>query len=803
MKIPYKWLKEYLDLDVSAAELGEKIERTAVEVDSVASPSAGMKKVVVGEIVAMEPHPDSDHLNICQVNIGEAEPTQIVCGAPNAQVGKKVIAALSGARIADNIKIKKSKMRGVQSNGMLCALQEIGFPESVVPKEYVDGIYFLPDDAVPGASVFPYLGMDDDLIDIDVTPNRGDMLSVYGTTYELAAIYDQTPRLNHPDVPENTDQKAADLITANVDKDLAAIYKLRVVQNIEIKPSPMWMQIKLWDAGIRPINNVVDATNYIMLKYGQPLHAFDLDKFHGKQVNVRLAQPNETLTTLDGNDHETNPNDIVIASEDAPIMFAGVMGGLNTEIDDTTKNVVIEAAVFDPIRVRKTAQRQNLHTDASQRFERGVNHGGVQEALDAAAQLMHDQANGQVAQGTVTGSDQDVQPVLVDITIDRINKVLGTELSVAEVTSIFTRLGFGVEEHAGLYSVSIPSRRWDITIDADLIEEVARIYGYDNLPTTLPTGQMTLGVLSPAQRQIRATRTSLEAAGLNQAISYSLTTEKKAAQFALQPTALTKLAWPMSSDHAFLRTSLISGLLDDVAYNEARKVKNVALYEQGRVFYREDDQIRPTEEEHVAGVLTGTLNDSTWNDHEAKVDFYQMKGIVEHLLRDLAVVGPVEFEATADYPDMHPGRTAAIFVHGHRVGFVGQVHPRVEKQWKISETYTFEMNLQMLIDMQKSDDQYNPISKYPAITRDIAMLVDANVTNQQVLEVIKKRGGAHLTQVKLFDVYTGSKLPADKKSLAYTLTYQDKTKTLVDEDVTKAFEKVEKFLESELDAEIR
>ncbi|HJE44719.1 phenylalanine--tRNA ligase subunit beta [Levilactobacillus namurensis] len=802
MNISYNWIKEYLDLDVSATDLAEKIERTSVEVDSVVRPADGLKKIVVGHVNSLVAHPDSDHLHICEVDVGDDQPSQIVCGAPNIAAGQNVIVALPGSRIANNVKIKRSKMRGVESDGMICSLQEIGFSEDVVPKEYADGIYVLPADAQPGEPVFGLLGMDDSLIDLDVTPNRGDMLSLNGTLRDLAAIYDQPVKLDQPAVKE-TGEAIADQLTLHVDAALAPQYRMRLVRDLKIAPSPMWLQIRLWNAGIRPINNVVDVTNYIMLKYGQPLHAFDYDKFTGQDVYVRTANAGEQLTTLDENDHDLDPKDIVIADGQAPIALAGVMGGLSTAITDQTHTVAIEAAVFEHDHIRKAAQRHHLHTDASQRFERGVNQAGVQDALDAAAQLMDELASGAVQTGTAVGSNQQPDPAVIPLTLTHVNAVLGTDLKQAQVTHILESLGFTVAVDGDQMTVTVPIRRNDIHIPADLLEEIARIYGYDNIPVTLPTGRMTQGRLTPAQRLMRATRHSLEALGLNQAISYALTTEDKAKMFMMRESVPTKLAWPMSVDHAVLRMNLITGLLDDLAYNAARKVKDVALYEQGRVFYREDGTDRPSEEEHIAGAITGTLMPQAWNQPAQAVDFYQVKGIVAAYLQDMAVNGEVTYVPNQEMPEMHPGRTADILVHGHRIGYLGEIHPTIAKQFKIGTTYVFELNLQAIIEMPKQENQYDVISRYPAITRDIAMLVDDEVTNEQVVNLIEKRGGAYLQSVKLFDVYAGVKVPKGKKSLAYTLTYQDKHATLVDDAVNQAFAKVTKRLEDELGAEIR
>lgn len=802
MKISYNWINEYLDLNVSPADLAEKIERTSVEVDGVTQPSAGLKKIVVGHVLSVEMHPDSDHLHICQIDVGEDEPLQIVCGAPNIAKDQNVIVALPGSRIAGNVKIKKSKMRGVPSAGMVCALQEIGFSEDVVPKEYVDGIYVLPADATPGDEVYDYLGMNDSLIDLDVTPNRGDMLSLNGTLHDLAAIYDQPVELDQPNVKESGAAIDSEL-TLHVDADLALQYRMRLVKQVKIAPSPMWLQIRLWNAGYRPINNVVDITNYIMLKYGQPLHAFDYDKFDGQDVYVRTATAGEPLTTLDEGEHELTDQDIVIADSNRPIGLAGVMGGLDAAITNQTKTVAIEAAVFEHDHIRKAAQRHNLHTDASQRFERGVNQAGVQDALDAAAQLMNELADGAVQTGTAVGSDNEPEPAVITISMGHINAVLGTDLTQAQVIHILQSLEFTVMAEGDTLTVTVPVRRNDIHIPADLLEEVARIYGYDELPTTLPTGRMTMGTLTTAQKLMRATRHSLEGLGLNQAISYALTTEDKAKMFTMQASEITKLAWPMSVDHAVLRMNVITGLLDDIAYNTARKVKDVALYEQGRVFYREDGNDRPSEEEHIAGVITGTLMPAGWNQPAQAVDFFQMKGIVEAYLQDMAVNGDVSFVANSEMPEMHPGRTADVLVHGHRIGFIGQVHPSIAKQFKIGATYVFELNLQAIIDMPKQENQYDLISRYPAITRDIAMLVSDETTNEEIMALIDKRGGAYLQSVKLFDVYDGVKVPKGKKSLAYTLTYQDKQGTLVDDKVNQAFDKVTQRLEDDLDAEIR
>lgn len=805
MKVSYQWLKEYLDIDVEPHELAEKIARTSVDINDVYSLSDGLKKIVVGDVITCEPHPDSDHLHVCQVDVGEDEPIQIVCGAPNVAAGEKVIVALHGARIGDNVKIKRGKIRGVQSNGMLCALQELGFSDKIAPKDYDDGIYLLPADAKPGESVFPYLGMDDVIIDTDVTPNRGDMLSIYGNVNDIAAFYGLKPHFKEVAVKEEASQATSDLLSAQVtDPKLAPTYKLRVVDGVTVADSPLWLQIKLWNSGVRPVNNVVDVTNYVLLKYGQPLHSYDYDQLPGHDFGVRHAQADEKFTTLDGDEQTLKESDIVVTAAGQPVALAGTMGGQGTAVSASTKTVALEAAIFDPIMVRKQARRLDLHSESSMRFERGINPATVETALDEAAELISELAGGQVTTGIVTASEKPAEDKQITLSLAKINHVLGTELSQDEVSDIFNRLAFPVDVvDDDQLTVTVPSRRWDIFVAADLYEEIARIYGYDNLPATLPVMTRNHGGLTPRQKFLRASRHEMEGMGLTQAISYSLTTEDKAKQFQIEPLAEPmKLAFPMSSDHVATRMSLISGLLIDVAYNVARNVNNVALYEAGRVFLPKGSE-RPEEQEHLAGAITGQLLANSWHKQDQPVDFFQIKGIVERYLHNLGLAGTITYRATQDRAEMHPGRTADIYVDDQLVGFVGQVHPRTAKDYKVPATYVFELNLEALLAADKVANEYHPISKYPAITRDIALLVDRNVTNADVVAVIEKRAGAFLKKVHLFDVYSGLHLPKGKKSLAYTLTYQDDHDTLIEDQVNKAFAKVTQALEDELAAEIR
>ena len=805
MKVSYQWLQEYLDLDVAPQDLAEKIARTSVDINDVYSLSDGLKKIVVGEVVKCENHPDSDHLHVCQVDVGEEEPIQIVCGAPNVQEGKKVIVALHGARIADNQKIKRGKIRGVESNGMLCALQEIGFSDKIAPKDYEDGIYFLPDDAKNGDPVFKYLGMDDTIIDTDVTPNRGDMLSIYGNVNDIAAFYGLKPHFKEVAIKEEGAEKTADLLQAEIaDTKIAPTYKLRVIKGVKIAESPLWLQIRLWNSGIRPVNNVVDVTNYILLKYGQPLHSYDYDQLSGNNFGVRHANEGEKFVTLDGDEQTLKANDIVVTVDDQPVALAGTMGGEGTAVSDDTTTVALEAAIFDPVMVRKQARRLDLHSESSMRFERGINPATVETALNEAAEMIKELAGGTITAGIVTGNEAPAVDTPIKLSLAKINHVLGTSLTMEQVTDIFDRLAFAytVDDDDQL-TVIAPARRWDISLAADLYEEIARIYGYDNLPSTLPTMTRNRGGLTPRQRFIRASRHDLEGMGLTQAISYSLTTVEKAKQFQIKPLAEPmKLDFPMSSDHVATRMNIVSGLLNDIAYNVARNVDNVALYEEGRIFLPMGDE-RPVEQEHLAAAVTGQMVANSWNKKDQPADFFQLKGIVERYLKNMGIAGKITYVPTSDRQEMHPGRTADIMVDDQLVGFIGQVHPQTAKEYKIPETYVFELNLELLLAAPKIENEYTPISKYPSITRDIALLVDDDVENTTIVEAIKQKGGAYLKEIHLFDVYAGSHLPAGKKSLAYTLTYQDDKGTLTEDQVNTAFDKVTAYLQDKVDAEIR
>ena len=790
MFVSYKWLQEYVDLDgISPEELAEKITRTGIEVESVAFKGEGIKNVVVGHVLEKEKHPNADKLNKCLVDIGEGEPVQIICGAPNVDKGQKVAVAKPGAWLPGHVKIKRSKLRGEESNGMICSLQELGVESKLVQKEYANGIYVFPDDVEVGKDVLPLLGLDDTIIELGLTPNRADCMSMLGVAYEVAAILGKDVKLPETKVQEASD-KAADAISVRVEaKEAAPLYTLKVIRNVKIGPSPLWMQARLMAEGIRPHNNVVDITNYILLEYGQPLHAFDYDKLGSKEIVVRMAHEGENMVTLDGQERTLKDVHLVITSGTEPVAMAGVMGGANSEVTETTANVLLESAYFDAGTIRAASKDHSLRSEASSRYERGVDPNRVLPASERAAMLISKYAGGEVLAGTVAENHLHIEPAVVTITLEKINRVLGTQISAEEVLRIFKRLRFEASWEDGRFTVIVPTRRGDITIEEDLIEEVARLYGYDLLPKTLPAGRGTRGGLNAIQQKRRATKRFLEGTGLYQATTYSLTSEEKAHQYALEKREPVRVAMPMSEERSVLRLSLLPHLLESVAYNVARKNESVALYEVGNVFLKKADGAQPEEQEHLAGAITGLWVANLWQGEKKAVDFFVAKGILEGLFEKLGVSGAISYHA-ATFEGLHPGRTAEILLDGEAIGFVGQVHPNVQKELDIKETYVFELKLEPVYHYPAEPVQYRPIPRFPAITRDIALVVDRDVEAARLQAIIREAGGTLLKSVSIFDLYEGGHMEPGKKSIAFSLTYFDPERTLTDEEVVARHEKV-------------
>ncbi|MCK1221562.1 phenylalanine--tRNA ligase subunit beta [Streptococcus uberis] len=801
MLVSYKWLKELVAIDVPSAELAEKMSTTGIEVEGVEIPAEGLSKLVVGHVLSCEDVPET-HLHLCQVDTGDDEPRQIVCGAPNVRAGIKVIVAIPGARIADNYKIKKGKIRGMESLGMICSLQELGLPDAIIPKEFSEGIQILPDNAIPGDSIFSYLDLDDEIIELSITPNRADALSMRGVAHEVAAIYGK--ELKFPvKTPQESSKATSDLISVAIESDKVLTYASRVVENVTVQASPQWLQNRLMNAGIRPINNVVDVTNYVLLYFGQPMHAFDFNKFESGDILARQARNGEKIVTLDGEERDLIDQDIVIAVNDKPVALAGVMGGKATEIDSHSKTVVLEAAVFDGKAIRKTSGRLNLRSESSSRFEKGVNYDTVIEALDFAAAMLEELAGGQVLAGYLQAGQVPTEPVQVLTTLDYVNVRLGTNLAYSDIEDVFAKLGFGLAGDAQAFTVSVPRRRWDISIQADLVEEIARIYGYDKLPTTLPEAGGTAGELTASQLLRRRVRAIAEGAGLTEIISYALTTPEKAQAFAIESSHLTELMWPMTIERSALRQNIVSGMLDTIAYNVARKQKNLAIYEIGKVFEQNADPKvdLPNERDTFAFALTGLVAEKDFQTQATAVDFYYAKGILESLFSKLNL--KVTFVAEKDMVSMHPGRTARILLGEETIGFLGQVHPQVANDYDIPETYVAELNLQAIEANMASTQIFTEISKQPAVSRDIALLVDDQLSHQDIVTIIEGLGLKYLVSIKLFDVYAGANIEPGKKSMAYSLTFQNPQESLRDEEVAKYMNKISEALLEKANAQVR
>ncbi|MGM0841799.1 MAG: phenylalanine--tRNA ligase subunit beta [Bacillota bacterium] len=803
MFVSYKWLENYVDLSgVTPEELAEKITRSGIEVEGVERIGEEIKNVVVGHVLQCEPHPDADKLNKCLVDVGEEEPVQIICGAPNVAKGQKVAVAKVGAVLPGNFKIKKAKLRGEASHGMICSLQELGVEGKLVPKEHAEGIYVFSDDAEVGRDAVELLNLDDAILELGLTPNRSDCLSMLGVAYEVAAILDREVKLPQTDLSAGS-EKASDYVTVKVEaKEDNPLYGAKIIKDVKIGPSPLWMQNALISAGIRPHNNVVDITNYVLLEYGQPLHAFDYDRLGSKEILVRRATDGETFVTLDDAERTLSSSQLVITNGTEPVALAGVMGGANSEVQNDTTTVLLEAAYFTGAIVRGASKDHGLRSEASTRYEKGVDPDRVLKAGERAAQLMAEYAQGKVLEGTVLFNELEVEPVKVEITLEKINSSLGTSISADTVADIFRRLQFEVEVNGETFVVTTPTRRGDITIPEDLLEEVARLFGYDNLPLTLPKGESTPGGLSNHQLKRRTVRRYLEGAGLLQGITYSLTNDKKATQYALDVREPVRLLMPMSEERSNLRLSIIPQLLEVLTYNKARQNDSLAFYEVGSVFLQEPGEELPKEEEHIAGAMTGLWHLHPWQGEKKPADFYVAKGILEGLFEEIGVSEAISYRQAA-VEGMHPGRTAEILLDNEVIGFVGAIHPEAEKELDLNETYVFELKASPIFHYEKPALSYTPIPRHPSITRDIALVVEADVKAGELESIIKEAGGKLLKEVSVFDLYEGEHMEAGKKSLAFSLKYFDPAKTLTDEEVVKVHDNVLQKVKEKAGAELR
>ena len=789
MKLSINFLRDYLDLDkdLDVKKLAEDMTSAGNEYDD-AGKLINATNLVIGEIKECTMHPDSDHLHCCKVDIGD-KVLDIVCGAPNARKGLKVIVALPGAILPGGV-IKKSVIRGEESNGMLCSIAELGLENKFLTEADKAGIHELPLDAKVGEDPIKYMKLDDEVIDFDLTANRGDLLSILGMAYEVGAIYDKKVKdidLSHKENKEDLN----DSFKLKINTENCSIFLAKKVKNVQIKESPDFIKNRLIASGIRPINNVVDISNYVMLETGQPLHFYDADTLKGV-LEVRMAEEGEKLTTLDGIERTLKTEDIVISDGERSIGLAGVMGGLDTEITDKTKNIIIEAAIFDGVKVRRTSN-SILRSEASNRFEKGLDSNRTYMAIERSCNLLEKYADAEVVGGMAKYDTTDRSDKVIDITTKNINSILGMNIKEEDILDVFRRLGFKTKVNNDVITVFVPKRRIDISIKEDLIEEVGRIYGVNNIKGKLPDIAPKMGSYDKVSRQIRNKMIDL---GLSETLSYILVPENESKMFTKDDYEKVKLLDPLSEDKNTLRHSLSVALYKIYQYNKARDNKDVCIFEMGKAFQKKADEYSETNK--LAALMSG---DYYLGINKQKVDFYVIKGVAEEILDYLGYNSRYSFVKDKENlpEDMHPGQSALISVNNDIVGLIGKIHPSVESE----DVYILEIDLDKLLSKKVSKMKYKEISKYPEVKKDIAIVVDDKVTSKDIEVNIKKAGGSLLSSSEVFDIYTGKGIPEGKKSLAYSLTFASQNRTLTDDEINKAVEKIIERLEKELKAELR
>ena len=798
MNVTLNWLRNYIDFELSPSELADRLTMLGIEVESVKQLGAELEGVVVGSVGSIKPHPNADKLVLCQVDIGETEALQIVCGAPNVREGMLAPVATIGATLPIGLTIKRAKLRGETSHGMLCSEKELGLSEDAA------GLMELPTGTPLGTSISAALGLDDVVFELEITPNRPDCLSLIGVAREIRAETGNALKLPQVDFSEDaTDIREITSVTIEA-PDLCPRYAARVIQGVKVGESPAWLQQRLESVGVGVINNIVDITNFVLMEYGQPLHAFDYHKLTENRIVVRRATADENITTLDEIARELTPDMLVIADAEKPVALAGIMGGYDSEITETTCDVLLESAYFNPSSVRATAKALGISTEASYRFERGADPGAVLTAMDRAAQFIAEFAGGTICKGVVDVYPGQQPLTQVQLRPERVNFILGTTLEAAEMVQILSDLGFDVKaDGTENYQVTVPPFRPDITRDIDLIEEIARVHGYDNIPTTLPKGDIPVPAPNPSREVHKRIKHFLLAAGMMEAINYSFFDPNcfdKLRLAADDPCRdALQLRNPLSPEMSVLRTTLIPGLLENAQYNRNHQIDTIAFFEIGSVFIREGEQKEP---ERVTGVLAGQLGEGVYSDPYRVPDFYDIKGVVEGILE---VCGIVDYTLEkTDAPAFHPGRNAAVLSSNKQIGIFGEAHPEVLDNYDLPyKAYLFDFDMEALVDAAIFAKRFEPIPVYPKVERDLAIVVDKAVLSDMPTGLIYATGGELVESVRLFDVYEGEQVPEGKKSLAYAITYHSATETLTDKAVNALHDKIVKHLNQELGAELR
>ena len=798
MNTSLSWIKAYVpELDVTAQEYTDAMTLSGTKVEGYEELDADLDKIVVGQIDKIEKHPDADKLIICQVNVG-AETVQIVTGAPNVKEGDKIPVVLDGGRVAGGhepgqrvaggIKIKKGKLRGVESAGMMCSIEELGSNREMYPEAPEYGIYIFPEDTEVGADAVEVLGLHDVVFEYEITSNRVDCYSVVGIAREAAATFRK--EFVPPVVTAvGNDEDVNDFIKVTVeDPDLCPRYTARVVKNIKIGPSPKWMQRRLASVGIRPINNLVDITNYVMEEYGQPMHAYDLDTIAGGQIVVRRAKENETFVTLDGQERKLDESVLMICDGEKSVGIAGIMGGENSMITDDVHTMLFEAACFDGTNIRKSSKKVGLRTDASGKFEKGLDPNNAEAAMNRACQLIEEMGAGEVVGGMVDVYSKKKEPVRVPFDADEINGLLGTDISKEDMLSYFKKIDLEYDEATN--EVIAPTFRHDLFRMADLAEEVARFYGYDNIPTTLPRGEATTGKLSFKLRVEEIARDIAEFCGFSQGMTYSFESPKVFDKLLIPSDSplrnTVEIMNPLGEDYSIMRTTSLNGMLTSLATNYNRRNKNVRLYELGNIYLPKSLPLTELPEERMQFTL-GMYGDG---------DFFSMKGVIEEFFEKIGLHKKETYDPNAGKPYLHPGRQANIIYDGVVVGYLGEVHPDVADTYGIgTKAYVAVLDMPEITERATFDRKYTGIAKFPAVTRDISMVMPKEILVGQIEDVIESKGGEYLESYSLFDIYEGAQIKAGFKSVAYSIVFRAKDKTLEDADVSAAMERILKALE--------
>lgn len=790
--ISLNWVNDYVDIkDEDKGELAVKITQAGINVEAVETKH--IDNLVIGEVLECVDHPDSDHLHICKVNIGDSV-TQIVCGAKNVKAGIRVIVALPGCILPGNVEIKAGKIRGEESNGMICALFELGVEEKN-EENYNKGIHIIEEDIKVGSDANAYLGLDDTTLELDVHKHRNnDCYYHIGFAYIVGAILNKKVKLpedNYNEIKDNIN----DYMKLKVDTDKCSYYTCRMVKDIKVGPTPEFIKKRLISAGMRSINNVVDISNYVMLEYGQPLHFFDKDKL-GDNVVVRQATNDETIITLDGEERKLIENDIVITDGNKPVCIAGVMGGENTEVDDNTKNIFIESAIFNPVSIRYTSSRLDLRSEASIRYGKGLNYEYTDKALDRACYLLEKYASAKVLSGTIKHDKVDKTPLTASFKTEQLNTILGLSMTDEDVKTELSRLDFEYTYKNQVFNVTIPKRRLDIEPSMnDIAEEIGKLYGYHNLKSTLPNIETKRGEYIGDVKIRKLISKRLRALGLNEARTYTLISEDMSKLFNYDNKQKITLPSPMSIDKSVIRTSLIPSLLSVYDYNKARNVENINIYEISKTYSKVDNEYK--EESKISILMKGNYIFNTWNNN-LKVDFYLIKGIVENLLDYLGFKNRYTFEKNK-IDNIHPGMGATILLDRQPIGIIGRVHPNIKKD----EIYVAEINMTSLYEKTIKPLKYKEASRYPEIKKDMAFIVSKDVSAQTLIDQIRKSGGRLLTDIDIFDVYTGENVGKNEKSVAFSLTFKDPNKTLTEEEVTTVFEKIITEVQNKIGAVLR